>query len=156
MTAAVAFEFRRAGPADAADVRAMSREAYAKWIPVVGREPLPMRADYALAVVEHEVDLLLADGVVVGLIEMMARDDHVWIENVAVVPARQGEGFGRRLMARAEAVAVARGLGCIRLLTNGSFASNVELYKRLGYRVDREEPFAQGGTTVYMSKAIEE
>ena len=111
MTAAVGFEFRRAGPADAADVRAMSREAYAKWVPVVGREPLPMRADYALAVVEHEVDLLLADGVVVGLIEMMARDDHVWIENVAVVPARQGEGFGRRLMARAEAVAVAREIG---------------------------------------------
>lgn len=152
---AAVFEFRRAVMPDAGVVRAMTREAYAKWVPVVGREPLPMRADYALAVVEHEIELLLADSVVVGLIEMMVRDDHVWIENVAVVPARQGEGFGRRLMARAEAVAAARGLGYVRLLTNGLFASNVVLYQRLGYRVDREEPFAQGGTTVYMSKTVE-
>ena len=40
---AAVFEFRRAVMPDAGVVRAMTREAYAKWVPVVGREPLPMR-----------------------------------------------------------------------------------------------------------------
>ena len=41
MTAAVpaGHAIRRAGPADA--VRALTRLAYAKWVPLVGREPTP-------------------------------------------------------------------------------------------------------------------
>ena len=37
---------RRAGAADAPAVGELTRLAYAKWIPVVGREPTPMTADY--------------------------------------------------------------------------------------------------------------
>jgi len=36
--------------ADASAIRALTREAYAKWVPVIGREPKPMMADYAKAV----------------------------------------------------------------------------------------------------------
>ena len=39
---------RRAVADDAAAVRVLTREAYAKWVPVIGREPLPMRADSIL------------------------------------------------------------------------------------------------------------
>jgi hypothetical protein len=51
-------QIRRAGPADAADIRELVRSAYAKWIPVIGREPVPMAADYDQAVRENMVDLL--------------------------------------------------------------------------------------------------
>ncbi len=34
---------RRAVADDAAAVRVLTREAYAKWVTVIGREPLPMR-----------------------------------------------------------------------------------------------------------------
>ena len=34
-----ALTLRRAAAADAAAVRALTREAYAKWVPVIGREP---------------------------------------------------------------------------------------------------------------------
>ena len=37
---------RRAGPSDALAVRELTRQAYAKWVPVIGREPTPMTADY--------------------------------------------------------------------------------------------------------------
>ena len=46
---------RRAGPADAAAVRELTRAAYAKWVPVIGREPRPMTADYDMAVRDHLV-----------------------------------------------------------------------------------------------------
>ena len=52
----------------------------------------------------------------------------------------------RRLAAEA-------GLATILLYTNSLMAENIALYRRLGYRIDREQPF---GTSiqVYMSKSL--
>jgi ribosomal protein S18 acetylase RimI-like enzyme len=146
-------QMRQAVAEDAAAIRTLTRAAYAKWVPVIGREPMPMVADYDAAVAAHRFDLLYVDGVLAALIETIAKDDHLLIENVAVAPAFQKRGLGRKLMAHAETVAAAMGYGMLRLYTNKSFAENVTLYQRLGYAVDREEAF-RGGFTVHMSKRI--
>ena len=91
--------------------------------------------------------------VVVGMIETVLADDHLWIENVCVAPEAQGRGIGRLLLERAEQKALEAGRPELRLLTNGAFADNVSLYKWHGYVIDREEPF-MGGMTVYMSKKL--
>lgn len=145
---------RRATRADAAAVRELTRTAYAKWVPVIGREPKPMTADYDVAVRDHLVDLLQVDGELVALIEMAPGVDHLLIVNVAVAPASQSRGFGRRLLAHAEAVAGSLGLGEMRLYTNGRFTENLRLYGRLGYRIDREDVHPQLGVAVYMSKRL--
>jgi ribosomal protein S18 acetylase RimI-like enzyme len=142
---------RRAGPGDAVAVRDLTRAAYAKWVAVVGREPRPMTADYSAAVRDHLVDMLYLDAALVALIEMIPRPGYLLIENVAVAPDFQGRGFGRRLIAHAEALAASLGHDEIRLYTNKMFAANVALYRGLGYRVDREEVLAVG-TVVHMSK----
>jgi ribosomal protein S18 acetylase RimI-like enzyme len=134
-------------------VRALVRSAYAKWVAVIGREPLPMAADYDRAVRDHEIDLFHADGELIALIELIRNPDHLFIENVAVSPARQGRGIGRRLLAHAEQKACDRGVPEIRLATNSAFESNIRLYLSIGYRIDRREPF-MGGTAVYMSRKI--
>ncbi|MER9845095.1 hypothetical protein NKJ59_28385 [Mesorhizobium australicum] len=71
--------FRPAETADAATIRNIVRAAYAKWVPVIGREPLPMRADYDKAVAEHPFELAVEDGRLVGMIETTLADDHLWI-----------------------------------------------------------------------------
>ena len=139
---------------DAAAIRDLTRAAYAKWVPVIGREPLPMAADYDHAVRHHRIDLLRLDGDLAGLIEMIPATDHLLIENVAVALAFQGHGIGRRLMAHAEETARALGVSEVRLYTNKLFAANIGFYLALGYGVDREEPF-RGGWTVHMSKRLE-
>ena len=144
-------EIRSATPGDTEMVRTLVRTAYAKWVPVIGREPLPMKADYARAIREHRIDLLSIYGRIVGLIEMIMHPDHLFIENLAVAPEHQGQGLGRRLLAHAEQTAAASGHTDIRLLTNAAFETNIALYKAVGYRIDREGPFL-GGATVYMSK----
>jgi ribosomal protein S18 acetylase RimI-like enzyme len=146
-------EFRRACPQDVESIRELVRAAYAKWVPVIGREPLPMRADYARAVREHQFDLLALDGKIVGLIETRLHPDHLWIENVAVRPENQGKGFGRMLLSHVERRAVAHGRVEARLLTNAASAGNVLLYTSVGYEIHKEEPF-MGGTTVYMRKLL--
>lgn len=144
---------RQAVASDAADVRTLTRAAYAKWVPLIGREPKPMGADYEAAVVDHRVDLAYLDGQLAGLIETIAEPDHLLVENVAVAPAFQGRGLGRHLMAHAEQLAAAHGYRAICLYTNQRFAENVRLYRAIGYRIDREEESALG-ITVYMSKAL--
>ena len=70
----------RAVPADAAAVRQLVRDAYAKWVPVFGREPTPMTADYDLAVRQHQVDLLHIDDALVAVIEMIIRPDDLLLK----------------------------------------------------------------------------
>ena len=155
MTASDTVKLVQASPADAAAIRELTRAAYAKWVPLIGREPKPMTADYAAAVGKHRFDLLYADGALAALIETIKGADHLLIENVAVSPSFQGKGYGRLLMAHAEALAASFNFREVRLYTNKLFAENVQLYLRLGYRVDREEEVT-GGTAVHMSKQTEE
>ena len=129
---------RRGAPADAEAIRALVEAAYTKWIPVIGRLPIPMQADYARAVRDHRFDLLLAGPDLAGLIETRAEADHLLVVNVAVHPAFQGRGFGSRLMGRADAVAAEAGLARLRLYTNKKYVANLRLNGAHGYRVERE------------------
>ena len=146
-------EIRPAQPDEAEAIRELIRAAYAKWVSVIGREPKPMRADYVQALREHRFDVLDLDGRLCALIETKTYPDHLWIENVAVRPGYQGRGLGRLLLAHAEHVAAEAGILELRLLTNAAFEANVRLYRHIGYRIEREEPFL-GGVTTYMCKSL--
>jgi len=146
---------RRATPADAATVRDLTRAAYAKWVPVLGREAKPMTADYGIAVREHFVDMLYVDGKLAALIETHPEAGHLLIVNVAVSPDCQGRGYGRALLAHAERLARSLGLRELRLYTSSRLTENVKLYQRVGYKVDREEETSPHlGVFVYMSKRL--
>lgn len=68
-------ELRQALGTDASAIRDLTREAYAKWVPVIGREPKPMTADYAEALRKHRIDLLYLDGKLAALIETNSEPD---------------------------------------------------------------------------------
>ena len=115
---------RRAVSADAAAVRALTRAAYAKWVPLIGREPTPMTADYDRAVVEHIIDLWEEDGELLALIEVIPAVNHLLIENIAVRPDQPGHGLGDTLLHHAEGLARSLGFDETQLYTNAAFASN--------------------------------
>ena len=144
-------DIRMAEPHEAGAITAIVMAAYAKWVPLIGREPMPMRVDYEKAVLEHRFDLAVENGAILGLIETVQHPDHLWIDNVAVAPAAQGRGIGRMLLAFTEERAIAAGHPELRLVTNGAFESNIALYTRLGFAVDRIEDF-RNGKAVYMRK----
>lgn len=146
-------DLRQATAADAAAIRDLTRQAYAKWVPLIGREPKPMTADYEEAVARHGFDLLYVDGTLAALIETIREADHLLVENVAVSPSFQGRGLGRSLMAHAEALARELGFDTIRLYTNQRFAENIALYRQLGYEIDREDVVAVGVVT-HMRKRL--
>jgi GNAT superfamily N-acetyltransferase len=150
----MANHLRRATPDDAAAVRALVRASYAKWVPIIGREPVPMTADYDLAVRNHIVDLLFVDDELTALIELVVEPESVLIENVAVRPGEARKGHGRYMMAHAADVARIKGRKRLRLYTNRLMIENIALYERLGYAIDERETTPDGREIVYMSIAV--
>ncbi len=110
MTAA-AQDIRRAGVEDAGLLRAITREAYAKWVPEIGAEPMPMRDDFSARAANGQAWLLGEDALCV----LEEKPDALVLDNLAVRPAAQGRGLGRRLVAFAEAEARSRGHRVLRL-----------------------------------------
>ncbi|HEY0855284.1 MAG TPA: GNAT family N-acetyltransferase [Devosia sp.] len=153
MTDAKSPPIRVALPSEAGALADLARAAYAKWVPVLGREPRPMQADYVAAVETFRFDVIEDNGRIIASIQTQPRDGHFWIESVAVAPEMQGRGFGKLLLAHAEDLARAAGLSEMRLLTNGKMLANRRLYASVGYVEDLEEPYGDG-TVVYLSKRL--
>src|ERR1700682_6474346 len=132
--------FRRATCADVSTVREITRAAYSKWVPVIGREPKPMTANYVQAVADHVVDLFEEAGRPIALIEVIPKPSHLLIENVAVLPDRHGNGIGGLLLERAETIARSFGLSELRLYTNAKFSTNISFYACRGFEEFLCEP----------------
>ena len=92
------FQLRRGTTEDIDLIRDFTRAAYAKWIPLIGREPLPMAADYETAIREHRFDLLYKEDALAALIETITRSDHLHIQNLCVSPEFQRLGLGSQLL----------------------------------------------------------
>ena len=146
--------FRLAGPTDAPAIAALVDAAYAKWVPILGRKPMPMLVDYGRAVIEHRIDVIGVAGSLAALIETITAPDHLFIENIAVAPAQQGQGLGVSLLEHAETLARDSGLDTLRLLTNGRMQTNISLYQRHGYLITHIEERAPGWSVVHMSKSL--
>jgi GNAT superfamily N-acetyltransferase len=145
---------RRAGAADAAAVRALTRSVYGKWVPLIGREPLPMAADFDSAVAKHWIDLVEVDRELIALIEMIPQADHLLVENIAVAESHQRKGIARQLLEHAVWLARASGLPELRLYTNKAFAANLAVYERLGFERFAEVPYPGGGSVIHFRKAV--
>ena len=150
----VAPTLRRADDADAPAIAELVDRAYEGYAPLLGRTPFPMLADYGEAVRTHEVWVLDDGGRVVGVLELVPHDDHLWIENVAIAPDLQGHGFGRRLLRHADDEARRRGLAELGLLTNERYLDNIAMYTRYGYRETHREPF-KGTDLIYFRKRLD-
>jgi GNAT superfamily N-acetyltransferase len=144
---------RKANPADLPRISAIVAAAYAPYTRRIGRPAAPVTADYPGAVAGGEVWVAESDGVVAGLLVLVAKPDHLLLENVAVDPAAQGTGVGARLVATAEEQAAELGLAEIRLYTNVAMIENLAYYPRRGY-VETHRGRENGFERVYFSKRI--
>ena len=123
-------------PAVLADLRAVqrcAREAYRIYVPRIGRRPAPMIADFQLSIEQGRLYVLEPEDQVVGYVVFYPRDDHIHLENVAVLPDRHGMGYGTQLIMFVEQEAVRLGYAKIELYTNEKMTENIKFYPYLGY-----------------------
>jgi len=144
---------RPASPDDLDSVKGCAEQAYALYVARIGKKPAPMVADFLSQIEAGQIYVIEVRGVVAGFIALYGRRDHLHIENVAVLPAYQGQGLGRALLSFAEEEAKRRSVRTIELYTNVKMSENLELYPRLGYvEIDRRQE--AGFSRVYYRKNL--
>jgi ribosomal protein S18 acetylase RimI-like enzyme len=146
---------RQTKPQDRAAVEAIVDAAYSVYLKRIGKPPGPMLDDYIRLIDEGAVSVLEApDGTIAALIVLLAKSDHLLLDNVAVRPDHQGQGIGRRLIAFAESQARRLGYGELRLYTHERMTANIALYTRLGFRETGRGREA-GYDRVFMTKRLD-
>ena len=140
---------RKATAGDTARIGAIARAAYAKYVPRIGREPAPMVADFAAEVAVGHVVAIGTAGAVDGYMIAWPETDAYFIDNIAIDPARQGEGLGRQLMDHAVAEAKRRRLSAVRLYTNAAMTENLSMYAHMGF-VETHRALEKGFDRVYL------
>ncbi len=144
---------RPAVAADAARVAAIADAAYRPYLQRMSRNPAPMEEDYGARIAEGLTWVLEEDGEILGLLVLESHADHLLLDNIAVDPARHGQGIGRRLLDFTEAEARRRGCGAVELYTNEVMVENIAMYERLGY-VETGRTQDRGYDRVFFRKAL--
>jgi len=144
---------RLATALDVPVVAQIVNHAYRRYIPRIGRPPAPMLDDHAARVADSVVWVVEDGNTIAGLVVLLPEPDHLLLDNIAVVPARQGTGLGRQLLIFAEAEAIRRGYSEIRLYTNVLMTENRRLYAAIGYE-ETGRGTGAGFERVFMRKLL--
>lgn len=67
------------------------------------------------------------------MLVLVPESDHLLLDNIAVRPDCQGQGFGRVLIEFAEREAKRLGYTKLRLYTHEKMTENIDLYRRIGF-----------------------
>ena len=145
---------RLAQACDEPVIKDCAEQAYARYVPMIGRKPAPMVADFATQIVEGVVYVAQDDQAIFqGFIVFYAEEGHILLENVAVLPSTAGRGVGKALIGFCENAALQRGLNAVHLYTNEMMTDNLSIYPKLGYRKVAQR--VEGGfKRVYLEKNL--
>jgi GNAT superfamily N-acetyltransferase len=112
-----------------------------------------MLDDYAARIEAGQAWVLEEGGALVGALILADEPDALLLYNIAVAPAAQGAGVGRRLISFTEAEARRRGHALLRLYTNEKMVENVAMYPRLGF-TETHRGSEAGHRRVYFEKRV--
>ena len=146
-------EPRLATAADAAGISECVRAAYSHYVERIGTRPGPMLDDYDQVVRDHRAYVIDDGGDIVGVLVLMEKESGLLLDNVAVLPRRQGEGIGRRLIEHAESEARRLGHAHLDLYTHQQMTENIAIYARIGYE-ETDRRTERGFPRVYMRKRL--
>ena len=113
-----------------------------------------MLDDYTTLIENDVVHVVTLDGRLVGLVVLWPEQDHLYVDNIAVVPETQGTGVGGALLGFADQEAQRAGLSEIRPYTNAKMAENIQYYPRKGFHETHRASDA-GYQRVYFSRSLD-
>jgi ribosomal protein S18 acetylase RimI-like enzyme len=125
---------RQATAKDEPAIRDCAQQAYARYVPLIGKKPAPMVADFQARIAAgHAYVAADEGGELQGFIVFYPEGKHILLENVAVLPSAARQGIGKSLIRFCEDEARRRGFDAVYLYTNEKMTENLSFYPRLGY-----------------------
>ena len=144
---------RTALEGDAGDVRSCVVAAYSTYLSAMDRKPAPMLDNYEQLIRDGVVRVAEIDDQVMGAIVLWPREDHLYVDNIAVHPDAQGTGLGSFLLNVADDECRAAGFAEIRLYTNEVMGDNVPYYQRRGF-VETHRAVENGYRRIYFTRTL--
>lgn len=139
---------------DEPNIRECAEQAYARYVPAIGRKPAPMVADFAAQIAAGVVYVATDEHATFqGFIVFYAKAGHILLENVAVLPSSAGRGVGKSLISFCEDAGRQRGINAVHLYTNEMMTDNLLIYPKLGY-VEVAQRTEDGFKRVYFEKHL--
>lgn len=137
--------FRTATLSEVREVARIIGDAFTPYVRALGREwPAEGTPEYAerwkhfVAEIERGDVYVAVEGErIVGAARTKPQEDDLYIDQIAVDPARQGTGVGSWMLQRIDELARARGLGGLSLITAEMAVANIRLYERHGFEIVR-------------------
>lgn len=145
---------RQAETKDENHIRNCAELAYTCYVPLIGRKPAPMTADYAEKIAKGIVYIAVdTQDIFKGFIIFYPVSAYILLENVAVMPDNAGRCIGKALIAFCENEARQCGLNSVRLYTNEKMTKNISFYHRLGY-TEIGHGTEQGFNRIFFKKSL--
>ena len=141
MIGAMTLTFRTALPSEGGDADRVLRAAFTPYMQRLGRE-IPTDYYSWLPASIGRGDVFVADeaGRIVGVAATERRDTGLYLDRLAVDPAKQGSGLGSFLLVHLEEVARSRGDRMMSLTTAEMMEHLLRLYGRHGFEVVHRGP----------------
>ena len=108
-----------------------------------------MNADFAAEIAADHVVVIAAAAGIGGYMIAWPEPDAYFIDALAVDPAEQGKGLGRRLIDHAVAEARRLQLSALRLCTNEAMTENLAIYAHIGF-VETHRAIEKGYCRVFL------
>ncbi|MDR2296645.1 MAG: GNAT family N-acetyltransferase [Clostridiales Family XIII bacterium] len=147
-------DIRAATSIDVPSIDACVTEAFKDYIPLIGKKPAPMLADYGAIIEKHFAFVAVADGLVAGVLTICdTRDDFMWMDVLAVFKKYRGLGIGKKLIEYAESFIAGKGKSECRIYTNVKFEKTIAVYRHLGY-VEYQRMHEDGYDRMFFRKNV--
>ena len=152
-------EIRRAEPDDTDSIASVLYEAFREYKPQYTQEAFaataPTGEQIGARFSEGPVWIATQNGIAVGTIAAVPKQDGLYIRGMAVSPAAQGQGVGELLLAQAENFARLNNFTRLYLSTTPFLLSAIRLYTRSGFQSGSEGPHELFGTPLLtMTKTL--
>ena len=146
------FDIRRALAGDAQQMHDIAAEAYHPYIAEIGQPPAPMQANFAAHIAEDICFIIQEQGRACGYAVILEKPDGYWLENIAIHPDQQGNGFGNALLQAVE-VFLSQHTHRYQLYTNIVMRENISWYQRRGF-TQTKQVMEEGSHRLYFEKML--
>lgn len=144
---------RLAAEDDARAVASVLRESFAEYERLYTREGFDATTPAATAVLrrieEGPVWVALVDGIIVGSVSVVPKDEALYVRGMGIAPSARGRGIGELLLKRVESFASERGFRRLFLSTTPFLHRAIRLYERHGFERTGEGPDNLFGTLLF-------
>ena len=129
-------------------------EAYSKYLDHLLTPPDPILLDYEKVAASGQTYVIDNEGLICGMVTCTEEPKALVMRNLAVLPAHQCKGVGRRLATFVEEEALRRHRIQVRLWTRTEMEDNIRFYLRLGYDITHRE-LSKECSRVFLTKTLD-